>query len=156
MQDYAVGAPLPGKAVILMFERISAQHKKRCACAFCKWSPFVHTLSLDVKFQSGVVLVRPDVFFSLVLCSGRPVSLICTGALTNAALLILLYPEVVPMINITIMGGCIGTGNTGPVVEFNIQVELQVTSLSLITNITLWMHGSFSQAANMQPEKECK
>lgn len=55
-------------------------------------------------------------------CSGQPVQLVCTGALTNAALLVLLYPEVVPMIAVTIMGGCMGVGNTGPVSEFNIQV----------------------------------
>lgn len=36
------------------------------------------------------------------------VQLICTGALTNAALLLLLYPEVTDMIEITIMGGAIG------------------------------------------------
>jgi hypothetical protein len=52
------------------------------------------------------------------------VCLVCTGALTNAALLLLLYPEVIPMIEIVLMGGCMGTGNTGPVVEFNIQVSL--------------------------------
>ncbi len=49
--------------------------------------------------------------------------LVCTGALTNAALLLLLYPEVIPMIEIVLMGGCIGSGNTGPVVEFNMQVR---------------------------------
>ena len=48
--------------------------------------------------------------------------MVCTGALTNAALLILLYPEVLPMIEIVLMGGCIGIGNSGSVVEFNIQV----------------------------------
>ncbi|EIE23541.1 putative tRNA synthetase [Coccomyxa subellipsoidea C-169] len=83
MQDYAVGSPLPQKAVMLMFERISAQFAKR----------------------------------------GRPVCLVCTGALTNAALLLLLYPEVIPMIEVVLMGGCIGSGNTGPVVEFNMQTD---------------------------------
>lgn len=29
MQDYAVGSPVPQKAVMLMFERISAQYAKR-------------------------------------------------------------------------------------------------------------------------------
>lgn len=29
MQDYAMGSPVPGKAVNVMFERISAQYKKR-------------------------------------------------------------------------------------------------------------------------------
>lgn len=36
------------------------------------------------------------------------VQLICTGALSNTALLLLLYPEVKPMIEITIMGGAMG------------------------------------------------
>eukprot|EP00878_Enallax_costatus_P044648 GHUV01053349.1.p1 GENE.GHUV01053349.1~~GHUV01053349.1.p1 ORF type:complete len:261 (+),score=52.90 GHUV01053349.1:1337-2119(+) len=36
------------------------------------------------------------------------VQLICTGALTNAALLLVVYPEVKDMIDITIMGGAIG------------------------------------------------
>lgn len=40
------------------------------------------------------------------------VQLICTGALTNAALLLLLYPEVKCMIDITIMGGALGVSST--------------------------------------------
>jgi inosine-uridine nucleoside N-ribohydrolase len=36
------------------------------------------------------------------------VQLVCTGALTNAALLLLLYPEVKDMVDITIMGGALG------------------------------------------------
>jgi inosine-uridine nucleoside N-ribohydrolase len=36
------------------------------------------------------------------------VQLVCTGALTNAAMLLLLYPEVQEMIDITIMGGALG------------------------------------------------
>jgi inosine-uridine nucleoside N-ribohydrolase len=36
------------------------------------------------------------------------VQLVCTGALTNAAMLLLLYPEVEGMIDITIMGGALG------------------------------------------------
>lgn len=42
--------------------------------------------------------------------------LVAIGALTNVALLIILYPEVCSMIDITIMGGCMGTGEgVGPV-----------------------------------------
>ncbi|KAG1670981.1 hypothetical protein FOA52_014370 [Chlamydomonas sp. UWO 241] len=51
------------------------------------------------------------------------VALVAIGALSNVALLLMLYPEVVPMIDIVIMGGCLGLGNTGPVVEFNIQTD---------------------------------
>lgn len=39
------------------------------------------------------------------------VQLLCTGALTNAALLLVLYPEVKDMVDVTIMGGAIGVGD---------------------------------------------
>jgi inosine-uridine nucleoside N-ribohydrolase len=42
-----------------------------------------------------------------------PVQLICTGALSNAAMLLLLYPEVKPLIEITIMGGAMGVSGVG-------------------------------------------
>lgn len=43
--------------------------------------------------------------------------LVATGALTNVALLIILYPEVCSMIDITIMGGCVGIGGSFASVE---------------------------------------
>ena len=51
-----------------------------------------------------------------------PLQLVCTGALTNAALAFMLYPELVDpsYVEVTLMGGAIGIGNTGPV-----QVGLQ-------------------------------
>lgn len=37
-----------------------------------------------------------------------------TAALTNVALLLVMYPEVVEMLEqVVIMGGCLGLGNTG-------------------------------------------
>jgi inosine-uridine nucleoside N-ribohydrolase len=45
--------------------------------------------------------------------AGR-VQLVCTGALSNAALLLLLFPEVKPMIDITIMGGAMGVSPAVP------------------------------------------
>ena len=57
-----------------------------------------------------------------LLCRSEPLALVCTGALTNAALLVTLFPEIVPKIEVVLMGGCLGTGNTGSVAEFNIQV----------------------------------
>jgi inosine-uridine nucleoside N-ribohydrolase len=53
----------------------------------------------------------------------RKVQLVATGALTNVALLVILFPEVIDMIEIVLMGGALGIGNTGPVVEFNIQTD---------------------------------
>ena len=57
-------------------------------------------------------------------CRSEKVHLICTGALSNAALLLMLYPEVRELLEqIVIMGGCMGVGNTHPVAEFNFQVD---------------------------------
>lgn len=58
--------------------------------------------------------------------------LVCTGSLTNAALLLTLFPEVAgSLVDITIMGGCLGPGNTHPVAEFNFQARLSRVHQSL-------------------------
>lgn len=46
-----------------------------------------------------------------------PLQLVCTGALTNAALAFMLFPELADpkYVEVTLMGGAIGVGNTGPV-----------------------------------------
>ncbi len=46
------------------------------------------------------------------LCLTRGRRLVCTGSLTNAAVLVTLFPEVVPMVDVVIMGGAMGQGNT--------------------------------------------
>ncbi len=53
----------------------------------------------------------------------------CTGALTNAALLVSVFPELVPLLSIVFMGGAMGAGNTGPVAEFNIQTDPEAASI---------------------------
>lgn len=46
-----------------------------------------------------------------------PLQLVCTGALTNAALAFMLFPELADPahVEVTLMGGAMGIGNTGPV-----------------------------------------
>ena len=51
------------------------------------------------------------------------VRVVATGALTNVALLLTLHPELIPALEVVFMGGALGTGNTAPVAEFNIQVD---------------------------------
>ncbi|QDZ24711.1 inosine-uridine-preferring nucleoside hydrolase [Chloropicon primus] len=51
------------------------------------------------------------------------VALVATGALTNVALLLLVYPELADRIDVVLMGGAYGLGNTGPVAEFNMQID---------------------------------
>lgn len=93
--------PLPGKAPIVMFERIAAHHKQ----------------------------------------TGEKVVLICTGALTNAALLLTLYPELVSegMMELVLMGGALGLGNTGPVMEFNIQTDPEAARIVFESGVPLTM-----------------
>ncbi|EFJ39878.1 hypothetical protein VOLCADRAFT_100438, partial [Volvox carteri f. nagariensis] len=67
------------------------------------------------------------------------VRLICTGALTNAALLLTVYPEVVDWLEVALMGGCMGVGNTGPVVEFNIQTDPEAAKIVFESGVPLTM-----------------
>ncbi|CAK0787850.1 hypothetical protein CVIRNUC_011072 [Coccomyxa viridis] len=67
------------------------------------------------------------------------VTLVCTGALTNAALLVTLFPEVLDSIEIVLMGGCMGTGNTGSVAEFNIQSDPEAAKIVFECGVPLTM-----------------
>lgn len=71
--------------------------------------------------------------------NGRIVKLVATGALTNVALMFALYPEVLTMIEVVIMGGCLGVGNTGPVMEFNIQTDPEAAKLVFESGVPLCM-----------------
>ena len=70
-----------------------------------------------------------------------PFQLVCTGALTNAALLLLLHPELAQpdMLNITIMGGAIGQGNTGAAAEFNVQTDPEAAKVVFESGVPLTM-----------------
>ena len=93
----------------------------------------------------------------------EPVTIIATGPLTNIALLLVNQPDIVKHIDrIVLMGGACGVGNTGPVAEFNIQVDpesahivfesgvrivmipLEVTHTALVNQQVLEKIGSLS------------
>ena len=66
--------------------------------------------------------------------------LVCTGALTNAALLLSVYPELaVAQTRIVFMGGSLGEGNTGAVAEFNIQLDPEAAQLVITSGVTCVM-----------------
>lgn len=58
-----------------------------------------------------------------------PIEMICTGSLTNLALLITLFPHLKPMLKVSLMGGALGIGNTGPVAEFNIENDPEAAAI---------------------------
>ena len=56
--------------------------------------------------------------------SSEPVTIIGTARLTNIALMLSLFPETkINIKEIVIMGGALGSGNTSPVAEFNIETD---------------------------------
>eukprot|EP00887_Chlorella_sp_A99_P001134 scaffold14.g1134.t1 len=67
------------------------------------------------------------------------VRVIATGALTNVALLLSLFPEVLECVEVAIMGGCLGLGNTGAVVEFNIQTDPEAAKIVFESGVPLAM-----------------
>ena len=71
--------------------------------------------------------------------AGTKVQVVATGALSNIALLLMLYPDIVGMIEVVLMGGALGIGNTGPVVEFNIQTDPEAASVVFSSSVTITM-----------------
>ena len=70
---------------------------------------------------------------------GHEVHLVCTGALTNAALLLTLYPEVREMVRVTIIGGAVNVGNTSPAAEFNIETDPEAAHIVFNSGVPLTM-----------------
>ena len=72
----------------------------------------------------------------------RPVTLVPTGPLTNIALLLARYPELVARIErIVLMGGAFGEGNVTPAAEFNIWADPEAAHRVFTSGIDLTMVG---------------
>jgi inosine-uridine nucleoside N-ribohydrolase len=73
--------------------------------------------------------------------STSTVQLVCTGALTNAALLVSLYPELVEQqrFEVVLMGGALGIGNIGPVQEFNIMTDPEAARIVFESGVPITM-----------------
>jgi len=70
----------------------------------------------------------------------KPVTFICTGPLTNMALLLLNYPECSKYIEqIVFLGGSITAGNVTPVAEFNIYNDAEAAHIVFESNIPVYM-----------------
>jgi inosine-uridine nucleoside N-ribohydrolase len=71
-----------------------------------------------------------------------PVTLVPTGPLTNVALFLARYPELVSKVSrIVLMGGAISVGNVTPAAEFNIWVDPEAASRVFSSGIDLTMVG---------------
>eukprot|EP00937_MAST-01D_sp_MAST-1D-sp2_P003578 g3578.t1 len=75
-----------------------------------------------------------------ILASDTPVSVVATGALTNVALMLQLYPEAKPKIReVAFMGGAMGAGNRGAVAEFNILCDPHAAQAVMDSGVKLVM-----------------
>lgn len=85
------------------------------------------------------VLILADAIMKEFAKSGEKVTLIFTGPLTNGAALFILYPEIKDMVEVVLMGGCMGVGNTGPVAEFNLQTDPEAAKIIFNSGVHLTM-----------------
>ncbi|MGZ4193707.1 MAG: nucleoside hydrolase [Solirubrobacteraceae bacterium] len=83
----------------------------------------------------------------------RPVTLVPTGPLTNVALFMARYPELVGCLErIVLMGGAFGEGNVTPAAEFNIWVDPEAASRVFQSGADLTMVGlDVTHRALMRP-----
>jgi inosine-uridine nucleoside N-ribohydrolase len=74
--------------------------------------------------------------------SGRPVTLVPTGPLTNIALLLAQHPDAAEDIErIVLMGGAIAEGNVTPAAEFNIWVDPEAAARVFASGLDITMIG---------------
>ena len=93
--------------------------------------------SFEIEKISGVELIA-----RLVQDSSEKVTLVATGPLTNIALFIKLYPELMGKIEeIVFMGGSAGRGNRTPYAEFNIWMDPEAADVVLRSGLRLTMCG---------------
>ncbi|KAJ2857628.1 Uridine nucleosidase 1 [Coemansia erecta] len=71
-----------------------------------------------------------------IMISDVPVSIAAVGPLTNIALLVSVYPEVIPRIKtLSIMGGSMGVGNVTAAAEFNIFCDPEAAHIVIHSGI---------------------
>ncbi|KAI8063214.1 Inosine/uridine-preferring nucleoside hydrolase domain-containing protein [Gongronella butleri] len=77
-----------------------------------------------------------QVMAEAILGSDEPVALVVTGTMTNVALLVTVYPEVVPKLRcLSFMGGALLAGNRSPVAEFNLLSDPEAAQIVLTSGI---------------------
>lgn len=74
--------------------------------------------------------------------SAEPVTLVPTGPLTNIALVITRFPDLIPRIReIVLMGGSTDVGNVEPLAEFNILVDPEAADVVFSCGVDVTMCG---------------
>ncbi|MUG43481.1 ribonucleoside hydrolase RihC [Paenibacillus woosongensis] len=78
----------------------------------------------------------------VIMESEQPITLVPIGPLTNVALLLRMYPEVIEKIaEVVIMGGSTARGNAGVMAEFNIFADPEAAKIVFHSNLPVVMVG---------------
>jgi len=110
----------------------------------------IHIPAHDLQPVKGKAI---EVMACTILAQTVPVRLVATGKMTNVALLLQVYPEVMRNLHsITIMGGASTGGNTHPVAEFNIQNDPE--ACQILFNFAHSFEAHAEQQARLHEIKE--
>lgn len=94
-------------------------------------------IKTDVLPEHAVVAMR-----NVLMSSPEKITIVATGAFTNIALLIRMYPEVLPKIaQIVLMGGTLGKGNITNVAEFNVFTDPHAAQILFTSGLPIKMIG---------------
>ena len=100
----------------------------------------------DTKLDPAPTQSRPEGAVALIARlleeSPEPVAIAPIGPLTNVALVLRLYPHLVPKIaHVCLMGGSIGEGNTTASAEFNIIADPEAADVVFRSGVPITMIG---------------
>lgn len=99
-----------------------------------------------------------DLIAKIVCESEKKITLVPTGPLTNIAVFILAYPELLGKIErISLMGGSLFTGNRSAAAEFNLWQDPEAAAIVFNSGIPIVMHGlDVTHKALLYPEDVAK
>ncbi|KAM9971746.1 hypothetical protein ACTFIW_011729 [Dictyostelium discoideum] len=69
----------------------------------------------------------------------QKVTIVATGSLTNVALLFVVYPQIKPMVEVSLLGGSINFGNISPAAEYNILVDPEAAKVVFESGVKVVM-----------------
>jgi len=100
--------------------------------------PVFPNVEVPESLEPGILAIFRSISTHFFL-TNKKVQFVAVGSLTNLALLITIFPQISEMIEITIMGGAMGIGNTNPVAEFNIENDPEAARIVFESGISLTM-----------------
>lgn len=99
-------------------------------------------LGLPESSRTVVPLHAVELLRQEILASPTPVTLVPLAPMTNIALLVRMYPEVLVNVErIVFMGGSASVGNATPVAEFNTWHDPEAAEIVLTSGVAITMYG---------------